>query len=98
MTSHFKPWQQGRLLITRSTKYLEPKDIIQTEHQERCCIYTDFQASDEGRSRQFIMECNSPKSALLIISLRNNIEGIYENLRPLRIYFKLSKLLEWMRW
>lgn len=66
-----KPWQQGRLLTTRFTRYMKKNEKDYYEHLEKCCVYEDFTAIDEGQSRRLIAKCSSPEIAAEIIDSHN---------------------------
>lgn len=67
-----KPWRQGYLLHTNTVIHMRQETRDYCEFKEKCCIYENFTAIDEGRSRILVAECQSPEIAKHIIEIHND--------------------------
>ena len=75
------PWSVGRTLLTAQTRQW-PKDKIKANDKvERLMLFSNFTAADQGRSRQYIGQFQTPENAAYIAFLRNNADAIADLVR-----------------
>jgi hypothetical protein len=65
------PWQQGRMLYTQITMRWSVEEKEKTQKAERCRVFAYFSATDEGRSRELLLVCETPRQARDIVNSHN---------------------------
>lgn len=77
-------YQQGRLLLTQNTKRWTQEQRHAADEQERCMVFKNFSASDEGRSRVFVCKCASPTEAAELVKRLNALPALREKCEELQ--------------
>lgn len=61
-------WSTGRLLHTRDVLRWTEEQRQEMDHREKCSIFTNFRATDQGRSRRCKVMCSTPGVARLVLA------------------------------
>jgi hypothetical protein len=67
-----EPWRQGYLLQTKRSEGMSIAEKMFFRREEALCIYENFSAVDEGKSRKLIAKCETPEIAAHIVKLHND--------------------------
>lgn len=65
------PWQQGRLLLTETTRCWSKELRDTTDARERCGAYAYFSAQDEGRGRMLVFVYPSAAECEAAVKIHN---------------------------
>ena len=68
-----KPWQQGRVLHTRTTKAWPDEKWREENIREQCCAFVNFGTKDSGRSRELVFKYNSPRECEVAVENHNKL-------------------------
>lgn len=69
-------WQQGQLLATRQTAHWSQAQRDEADAQEKCFVFVNFSAEDEGRSRLRIARFERPEDAARAIACVNALAPV----------------------
>ncbi|MBO1023286.1 hypothetical protein IPU75_00995 [Ochrobactrum sp. SD129] len=59
------PWRQGKALSTAVTRGWSHEVREQVQEHEKVCVFSNFNAADEGRGRRLVAIFRRPKDATL---------------------------------
>ena len=66
------PWRVGHTLMTAQTERWSPEQWETNEREERRCVFANFHAEDEGRSRVLVCEAQTEEDAKFIVLAGNS--------------------------
>ena len=64
-------WQQGRLLLTDTTRRWSKEQRDEADDIERCTAFTNFTAADEGRGREYVFQFGSREECRAAVEWHN---------------------------